>query len=114
MSRLRITALFWLTVGIPNLLADWPEFRGPTKDGIVHNELPQEWSPDRNIVWRSELPGLGWSSPVVVGNMIYVTSAIPTDSDSEDSGFHLASSSLTSATTAGRIRPNRASELIRF
>lgn len=59
---------------------DWPEFRGPAGEGLVHNgKLPTTWSPDKNVVWKKEIPGKGWSSPVVVGGKIYLTSAVPTD-----------------------------------
>ncbi|MEZ6135120.1 MAG: PQQ-binding-like beta-propeller repeat protein [Pirellulaceae bacterium] len=63
---------------------DWPEFRGPTNQGIVASaelaaELPRQWSAQENIDWRTELPGQGWSSPIVVGNSIILTAAIPTD-----------------------------------
>ncbi len=57
--------------------ADWPEFRGPTADGIVPAaKLPTVWSQTQNIAWRTELPGEGWSSPIVVGNSVYLTAAV--------------------------------------
>ncbi len=52
----------------------WPGFRGPTRDGIAHSaEPPTTWSDSENIVWKTELPGPAASSPVVVGDRIYVT-----------------------------------------
>src|SRR5262245_46883039 len=54
--------------------ADWLRFRGP--DGLGTSEakgLPVEWSSTKNIVWKTQLPGPGTSSPVTVGNRIYVT-----------------------------------------
>ncbi len=57
--------------------ADWPEFRGPGAQGVIAAELPKVWSSDQNIAWRTELPGSGWSSPVVVGDAIYLTAAVP-------------------------------------
>ena len=57
--------------------SDWPEFRGPTKDG--HSDvkgLPLEWSKEKNVVWKAALPGKAWSSPIVVGNRIYLTNAV--------------------------------------
>lgn len=57
--------------------ADWPEFRGPGKQGVIAAELPKVWSSDQNVAWRTELPGSGWSSPIVVGDAIYLTAAIP-------------------------------------
>lgn len=57
---------------------DWPEFRGPTGQGIVASgKLPIEWSPTKNIVWKQAIPGLGWSSPVIHDGQVYLTSAVP-------------------------------------
>ena len=56
---------------------DWPQFRGPTGDGIAADaDPPIEWSNTRNIKWKVRVPGLGWSSPVVLGDRIWLTTAI--------------------------------------
>jgi outer membrane protein assembly factor BamB len=56
---------------------DWPEFRGPTGQGIsTERGLPLEWSESRNVIWKTPVPGLGWSSPVVAGGRVWVTTAI--------------------------------------
>src|SRR5712691_7348262 len=56
---------------------DWPEFRGPTGQGIsTERGLPLEWSESRNVIWKIRVPGLGWSSPVVVGGRVWLTTAI--------------------------------------
>jgi outer membrane protein assembly factor BamB len=55
----------------------WPEFRGPTAQGYSSAKgLPTEWAPDKNIVWRSEVAGKGWSSPVVANGKIFITTAV--------------------------------------
>jgi hypothetical protein len=55
----------------------WPEFRGPTAQGYsTAKGLPTEWAPDKNIVWRSEVAGKGWSSPVVANGKIFITTAV--------------------------------------
>ncbi len=55
----------------------WPEFRGPTAQGVsTAKGLPTEWAPDKNIVWRSEVAGKGWSSPVVANGKIFITTAV--------------------------------------
>jgi len=55
----------------------WPEFRGPTAQGYSSAKgLPTEWAPDKNIVWRSEVAGKGWSSPVVANGRIFITTAV--------------------------------------
>ncbi len=57
---------------------DWPEFRGPNGQGIYGaRELPLKWSKSEAVKWRTELPGNGWSSPIVVRGTIYLTAAVP-------------------------------------
>lgn len=56
---------------------DWPEFRGPTAQGhSTERGLPLEWSESRNVMWKTRVPGLGWSSPVIAGGRVWITSAI--------------------------------------
>jgi outer membrane protein assembly factor BamB len=57
----------------------WPSFRGPLASGVAEGQrLPDRWDPKtgENILWRTPIPGLGHSSPVVWGNRIFVTTAI--------------------------------------
>ena len=57
---------------------DWPEFRGPTGQGqSAATGLPTRWGPTQNVVWKAAIAGTGWSSPVVVGEKIYITTAVP-------------------------------------
>jgi outer membrane protein assembly factor BamB len=64
---------------------DWPEFRGPTGQGLVQGVLPIRWGPKENIVWKQAIPGRGWSSPIVCGGRIFLTTAVPmTDSATKD------------------------------
>ena len=56
--------------------ADWPQWRGPGGQGHADaSKLPAEWSEVKNVSWRTELPGRGWSSPVILGNQVWVTAA---------------------------------------
>jgi outer membrane protein assembly factor BamB len=53
---------------------DWPSFRGPTGMGVSDAErLPVQWSDDSGIVWKTPLPGAGSSSPITLGDQIYLT-----------------------------------------
>lgn len=53
---------------------EWVQFRGPGGSGVSHaTGLPATWSDDTNVVWRTELPGLGTSSPITLGDRTYVT-----------------------------------------
>jgi outer membrane protein assembly factor BamB len=57
--------------------AQWPEFRGPTGQGHASETgLPLEWSESRNVLWKTPVPGRGWSSPSVAGNRVWLTTAV--------------------------------------
>jgi len=56
---------------------DWPQFRGHDAAGMADQfALPTTWSAKDNIAWTATIPGRGWSSPIVWGNRVYVTSAV--------------------------------------
>src|ERR1700738_3998738 len=62
--------------------ADWPAYRGPGASGVGQGAAPSSWNGDastapvRNIKWKTPIPGLSHSSPVIVGNKLLVTTAI--------------------------------------
>jgi outer membrane protein assembly factor BamB len=71
------------------IAGDWPEFRGPTRDGIsTATNVPLQWSATENIDWKQPIPGSGWSSPVLVDGKIYLTSATGSV-DAEDVSLRL-------------------------
>lgn len=56
---------------------NWPQFRGLDSRGISENTgLPDTWSQENNIAWKTAVPGMGWSSPIVWGDQVIVTSSI--------------------------------------
>jgi outer membrane protein assembly factor BamB len=56
---------------------NWPQFRGPTASGVSTNSgLPDTWSATDRVAWKTPIPGRGWSSPIVWGNRIFITTAI--------------------------------------
>ena len=56
----------------------WPQWRGPTGQGISNTaEPPIEWAEDKNVAWKVALPGKGHSTPIVWGQRVFVTAAIP-------------------------------------
>ena len=70
--------------------ADWPCFRGPTSAGISSDaEIPTQWSDDENLKWKLQMPGKGFSSPIVVGDYIFVTCYSDADGDLENLKRHL-------------------------
>ncbi len=75
--------------------ADWPEFRGATQQGhSTETGLPLTWSESEHIAWKTDIAGLGWSSPAIVGSQIWLTTAL-------DDGHSLRALRLNLAT--GRI-----------
>jgi len=57
--------------------SDWPQFRGPGSAGVADGStLPLTWSTTQNVAWVTEIPGRGWSSPVIWGPRVFVTAAI--------------------------------------
>lgn len=55
----------------------WPQFRGAGSLGVTEDPaLPDKWSATENIAWKTEVPGVGWSSPIVWGDRIFVTSVV--------------------------------------
>jgi len=72
----RCLAAGLLVAGVA-LHAQWPEFRGPTGQGHSSEQgLPLDWSESHNVLWKREVPGRGWSSPVVAGNQVWLTTAV--------------------------------------
>jgi outer membrane protein assembly factor BamB len=62
------------------LAADgWTEFRGPTGQGQVEGGLPLTWGKGKNQVWKQEIPGMGWSSPVISDGRVYLTTSVPVE-----------------------------------
>jgi outer membrane protein assembly factor BamB len=56
---------------------NWPQFRGSRGDGVAYGaNLPVTWSNTNNVVWSCPIPGKGWSSPIVWGERVFVTSAV--------------------------------------
>ena len=77
-SRLPVFAAFLLVSGLAGAADQWTEFRGPS--GTGHSDsvgLPYEWSETRNLVWKTRIHGRGWSSPVVLGKQVWLTTATP-------------------------------------
>ena len=65
------------TVCNESMANDWWQFRGPGSNGIVRDlKLPEVWGVDSNIKWKTNIPGEGWSAPVVVGKKVFVTTAV--------------------------------------
>lgn len=73
---------------------EWPQFRGPGGSGIAQDPqksgIPTEWDMTNNVAWRTDVPGLGWSSPIVWGNRVFLTTAVDAQgTEQPEEGFYL-------------------------
>ena len=75
------TLLGTLFVAVTAGAENWTEFRGPTGQGhSTEQGIPFEWSESQNVVWKTPVDGLGWSSPVVADGRLWLTTAVHSDS----------------------------------
>ena len=64
----------------PNVTLNWPQWRGPQSTGTAPDKnLPTEWSATKNVAWKTAIPGKGYSSPIVWGNRIFLSTSIEGD-----------------------------------
>ncbi len=72
MTVLLISPLLYSTA-----CADWPYFRGPAGNGtLAELNHPIAWGDGQSVAWKKQIPGNGWSSPVIVGDRVFVTTAV--------------------------------------
>ncbi len=83
-SRLLLAGLLavsW-TALTADAVANWPEWRGPLRTGEGPTaDPPLEWAEGRNVRWKLDVPGLGHGSPIVWGDVVFVTTAVPATKD---------------------------------
>lgn len=59
--------------------SDWPQFRGPLGNGTSNDaRLPDEWSERTNLAWKIDVPGAGWSQPIIANGTVFLTAAVST------------------------------------
>ena len=74
--KYRLPFILFFLIAAKQLTADWPQFRGPDGQGHSNEKgVPIHWAEDRNITWKSAVPGQGWSSPVIASNQVWMSSA---------------------------------------
>ncbi|MGE0885540.1 MAG: PQQ-binding-like beta-propeller repeat protein [Blastocatellales bacterium] len=57
--------------------SNWPQWRGPDSQGVSNDKnLPTEWSDTKNVLWKTELPGKGFSQPIIWGNRVFLTTDV--------------------------------------
>jgi outer membrane protein assembly factor BamB len=84
-----LSALGFAVLGLPLLAADnWPQFRGPGGSAAsTEKQLPEKWDKGKNIAWKAKLPGYGWSSPIIWGDKVFLTTAYSDKQKKPQAGF---------------------------
>ena len=78
MTRLLPVFLALLSLQSPASSANWGYWRGPAGNGVAAGDAPTTWSDSANVAWKVAIPGRGHSSPIVWGDRVFLTTAIPT------------------------------------
>ena len=75
---------------------NWPQFRGPGALGVADgNRLPVEWSHEKNVAWKRDLPGRGWSSPIVWEDQVFLTTCVSSgESEKPKKGLYFGGNRL--------------------
>ncbi len=74
---LRPAIVFAISLMPSFAMGDYPQFRGPDGTGVTQaSDPPLEWENDKNVAWKREIPGSGWSQPIVVKGSVFVTTAV--------------------------------------
>src|SRR2546423_13550867 len=77
MKRLLPALFVTLSITVVASAENWPAWRGPRLDGSsLEKGLPLKWSETDNIAWKTPIPGVGHSSPIVVGDRVFVTTCL--------------------------------------
>ncbi len=74
-----------------NAQSNWPQFRGPGGSGVGTNlHVPEQWSATENVSWKTDVPGRSWSSPIVWGKRVFLTTVVNQDgSEAPKKGLYL-------------------------
>jgi outer membrane protein assembly factor BamB len=76
-KSLALIVSFFVMAAVEARAEDWPQFRGPTGQGhSAESGLPLEWSESRNVLWKTPVPGRGWSSPVIAEGRVWLTTSV--------------------------------------
>ena len=77
-----VSCIVLFSVSAHSERAQWPALRGPNYNGLIHQgNPPVEWSEEKNIRWKTAIPGAGHASPVLWGDYLYVQTAVEVPSD---------------------------------
>lgn len=85
-TRIVVGSVIWTIVAASHAFAqeNWLSFRGPGARGIASSQsVPSQWTATENVFWKRDLPGRGWSSPIIVANQVIVTTVVNSSANEE-------------------------------
>ena len=99
--HLFLALLLSLIASITAVALNWAQFRGPGARGIGESQdLPDTWSATENVAWKADIPGRGWSSPIVWGNKVFLTTVInAVETEVPKKGLYMGGNRLDIPTT---------------
>jgi outer membrane protein assembly factor BamB len=101
----RIAAAILVSLSPALTAGDWPQWRGPGSQGVsTEDGLPTHWSTSKNLVWKASLAGTGASSPIVVSDLVIVTSQVGSYSTTDGGDPRLARDDRSMAARESAIR----------
>lgn len=87
MNRIKLSILFLFIVYVSASAQNWPQFRGPGASGVAESQqaAPASWDAQKsvNVAWKTAIPGLAHSSPVVWGDKVFITTAVSDEAKPE-------------------------------
>ena len=96
-----------LLAGVP-AHADWPQFRGPDGTGVsTARGIPLAWSETKNVKWKTAIHGRAWSSPIVLGSQVWLTTATEDGRDLFAVAVDRETNRAKPPRAANRARPGR-------
>ena len=87
MTCIRVAVCCWMFIACGSQAmaqTNWPQFRGADSLGVASGgKLPDRWSATENVAWKRDISGRGWSSPIVWGDRVFLTTVINTGKSEE-------------------------------
>ena len=112
-ARLAVGIVLWAALPAAAGAPEWPGFRGSRHGVSDERGLPERWSATEGVAWKANVPGAGWSSPIVAGDRVLVTTATEDGVSCRMLAFDRRSGALLWNEEAFRQTPTRKHELLR-
>jgi outer membrane protein assembly factor BamB len=101
-----VLAIVALSLPLDSRAGNWPQFRGPSGAGLsTETGVPAGWATHQNVAWTAKVPGYGWSSPVVWGDKVFVTTAVSDKQRKPSVGFSPGEFGSRGGRRTGQVLP---------